>query len=209
MNDSDNPNDYDTKIAYKGFDVYKYYNDIIPISFFEKMKNVLNNVSAYLIAYNSIPECPWDEKFHYIPEYDIENDRNNSNVEITNNASDRILKVTTLNQTQRIVFFSICKYFNHDNTKTDDDKSLKQWLRVVWNLVSGEDENGRPQIRSTQAVRTAIGFIEKLKSHDVYNSLISYKDDLGDSKDVKKKLPKQINYFTEYLVQTEKHGKKS
>lgn len=181
LNDSDNPNDYDTKIAYKGFDVYKYYNDIIPISFFEKMKNVLNNVSAYLIAYNSIPECPWDEKFHYIPEYDIENDRNNSNVEITNNASDRILKVTTLNQIQRIVFFSICKYFNHDNTKTDDDKSLKQWLRVVWNLVSGEDENGRPQIRSTQAVRTAIGFIEKLKSHDVYNSLISYKDDLGDS----------------------------
>ena len=179
LNDSDNPNDYDTKIAYKGFDVYKYYNDIIPITFFEKMKNVLNNVSAYLIKYNSIPECPWDENFYYIPEYDIDKDKNN--VEITNNASDRILKVTILNQVQRIVFFSICKFFNHDNTVKDDDVSLKQWLRVVWNLVSGEDENGRPQIRSTQAVRTAIGFIEKLKSHDVYNSLISYKDDLGDS----------------------------
>lgn len=179
LNDSDNPNDYDTKIAYKGFDVYKYYNDIIPITFFEKMKNVLNNVSAYLIKYNSIPECPWDENFYYIPEYDIDKDKNN--VEITNNASDRILKVTILNQVQRIVFFSICKFFNHDNTVKDDDVSLKQWLRVVWNLVSGEDENGRPQIRSTQAVRTAIEFIEKLDSHDVYKSLISYKENLGDS----------------------------
>lgn len=179
LNDSDNPNDYDTKIAYKGFDVYKYYNDIIPITFFEKMKNVLNNVSAYLIKYNSIPECPWDENFYYIPEYDIDKDKNN--VEITNNASDRILKVTILNQVQRIVFFSICKFFNHDNTVKDNDVSLKQWLRVVWNLVSGEDENGRPQIRSTQAVRTAIEFIEKLDSHDVYKSLISYKENLGDS----------------------------
>ena len=179
LNDSDNPNDYDTKIAYKGFDVYKYYNDIIPITFFEKMKNVLNNVSAYLIKYNSIPECPWDENFYYIPEYDIDKDKNN--VEITNNASDRILKVTILNQVQRIVFFSICKYFNHDNTVKDDDVSLKQWLRVIWNLVSGEDENGKSQIRSTQAVRTAIEFIEKLDSHDVYKSLISYKEKLGDS----------------------------
>ena len=180
LNDSDNPNDNDTKIAYKGFDVYQYDNGIIPISFFKKMKKVLNNVSAYLIG-NPIPNCPWDEKFHYIPEYDIDKDRNNSNVEITNNASDRILKVTILNQIQRIVFFSICKYFDYDNTITDDDKSLKRWLRVVWNLVSGEDENGRPQIRSTQAVRTAIGFIEKLDRHDVYNSLITYKGDLGDS----------------------------
>ena len=169
LNDSDNPNDYDTKIAYKGFDVYKYDNGIIPISFFKKMKNVLNNVSAYLIKYNSIPECPWDENFYYIPKYDIDKDKNN--VEITNNASDRILKVTILNQVQRIVFFSICKFFNHDNTVKDDDVSLKQWLRVVWNLVSGEDNNGRPEIRSTSAMRTAIEFINSLDPHNVYNSL--------------------------------------
>ena len=138
----------------------------------------MNNLSAYL-KNDSIPECPWNNDFYFIPTY--EKDNNGNNVEITNNASERILKVTTLNQIQRIVFFSICKYFDHGNTITDDDKSLKRWLRVVWNLVSGEDENGRPQIRSTQAVRTAIGFIEKLDSHDVYKSLISYKEDLGDS----------------------------
>ena len=178
LNDSDNKNDYDTKIAYKGLDVYKYDDGIIPISFFQKMMVVMNNLSAYL-KNDFIPECSWNNNFYFVPTY--EKDNSGNNVEITNNASDRILKVTTLNQIQRIVFFSICKYFDHDNTIKDDDKSLKRWLRVVWNLVSGEDENGRPQIRSTQAMRTAIGFIEKLDSHDVYKSLISYKEDLGDS----------------------------
>lgn len=178
LNDSDNPNDYDTKIAYKGFDVYKYHNDSIPIDFFKKLKNVMNNLYEYFRSF-SIPECSWNKDFFFIPTYD--KDKNHNNIEITNNASDHILRVTILNQVQRIVFFSICKYFDHDEKKTDDDVSLKRWLRVVWNLVSGEDENGRPQIRSTQAMRTAIDFIEKLDSHDVYSSLKNYKEKLSNS----------------------------
>ncbi len=200
LNDSDNPNDYDTKIAYKGFDVYKYDNRIIPFSFFEKMKNVLNNVSAY-IKDNTIPECSWNKEFFFIPRYYEDKD---NNIEITNNVSDRILKVTTLNQIQRIVFFSICKYFNHDNTITDDDKSLKRWLRVVWNLVSGEDENGRPQIRSTQAVRTAIGFIENLHSHDVYKSLISYPEDVLSDSDFDERCKEEIAKAKQILDENNK-----
>ena len=46
-------------------------------------------------------------------------------------------------------------------------------MRVVWNLVSGLDEKGRPQIRTIDAMLNAIKFInsDKLNCLDVYRSL--------------------------------------
>ncbi len=93
----------------------------------------------------------------------------------------KILKVTTLNQVQRVVFFAICQYFNDSGVGNDDELSLKRWMRVVWNLVSGEDHNGLSQIRNTQAMRTAMKFISELNSHCVYESLSSYNKRLGNS----------------------------
>ena len=158
----------DEKVAYKGLDVYKYDSEKIPLSFFQKMCNVLNNVSKYLECY-SIPKCIWDESFNFIPQYVVDK---GYNVAIKNNSSETILKVSSLNQVQRIVFFALCKYFDHGEDMQDSEPSLKRWMRVVWNLVSGEDQNGKPQIRSLSAMRTAIDFINKLDCRDVYNSLI-------------------------------------
>lgn len=103
------------------------------------------------------------------------------NIEIANNSNEKILKVTTLNQVQRVVFFAICQYFNDSGVGNDDELSLKRWMRVVWNLVSGEDHNGLSQIRNTQAMRTAMKFISELNSHCVYESLSSYNKRLGNS----------------------------
>lgn len=169
LNDSDHPNDYDKKIAYKGFDVYQYCDNTIPKKFFKKMRTVLNRYSDFSKKNGSIPLCEWDKDFHFIPEYKTE-DSSQNNFEIINNTEDSILEVTTLNQVQRIVFFAVCKFFSDEGA--DDEKSLGRWMRVVWNLVSGEDRDGKPQIRSTQAMRTAIEFIESLNSHEVYKSLI-------------------------------------
>ena len=58
-----------------------------------------------------------------------------------------------------------------------EDKSLltedafKDWMRVCWNLVSGEDQHGRSQIRNTEAMRKAFEFIDSLDPHAVYKSL--------------------------------------
>jgi hypothetical protein len=112
--------------------------------------------------YHSIPECCWDKNFKFIPEY-VEDE------------------VTSLNQVQRIVFFAICKFFDHDNQIKDTETSLKQWMRVVWNLVSGEDQNGRQEIRSTSAMRSAIEFLDSLNPHDVYKSLKNIEEKLGNS----------------------------
>lgn len=171
LNNSEHKNDNDTTIAYDGLDVYRYDNGTIPILFFQKLKRVLDNYFTYSKANNCLPECPWDTSFRFIPKYVVEKD---NNIEITNNANDKILCVSTLNQVQRIVFFAVCKYFDHDNYIIDNESSLKQWMRVVWNLVSGEDHNGRPEIRSTSAIRTAIKFIDSLESHNVYEFLSNY-----------------------------------
>ena len=180
LNDSNNrnPNDYDTKIAYQGLDVYKYEGGI-PIGLFTKLQNVLNNYYRYSKT-QFLPDCPWDGGFKFIPQYT--EDENFYNIEITNNANDKILRVSTLNQVQRIVFFAICKYFDHNETVADNDVTIKQWLRVVWNLVSGQGEDGRPQIRSTMAVRTAIEHIDRLDAHNVYKSLkdMSYDENQTD-----------------------------
>ena len=56
-------------------------------------------------------------------------------------------------------------------------------MRVVCNLVSGEGADGRAQIRSTRAVRTAMEFIDSLNSHSVYESLkekMSYTNNPSD-----------------------------
>lgn len=163
LNDSRNRNEKFERIAYLGFDTYKYHNNTIPIAFFEKAKTILDNYLEYNC--NQIPVCQWNKEFHFIPQYVVED---GFNLEYLNNSNDVILKVAALTQPERIVFFALCKYFE-EGTRTET--SLKQWLRVVWNLVSGESEDGKPQIRSTRAVRTAIEFISSLDSHNVYQSL--------------------------------------
>ena len=161
-----NASDSDIRIAYKGLNVYEFFNGI-PINVFYKLQRVLNNYSKIQI----IPDCSWETTFSFIPRYIEENE---SNSEIINNANEKILQITSISQIQRIVFFAICKYFDHDASVKDDIQSLKRWMRVVRNLISSEDHNGRPQIRSTQAMRTAIEFIDKLDSHNVYDSLYNY-----------------------------------
>lgn len=176
--------DSDIQIAYKGLNVYEYYNGI-PMNLFYKLQRVLNNYSKLQI----IPDCSWDTTFRFIPQY-IEDKE--SNIEIVNNANEKILQITSISQIQRIVFFALCKYFDHDTSVNDDITSLKRWMRVVRNLISSEDHTGRPQIRSTQVMRTAIEFIDELDSHNVYNSLYNYDIQKLSNSDFEKRCKEEI-----------------
>lgn len=179
LNNSDHPNELDTTIAYAGLGAYKYFMDSIPLSFFQKLSDVLSRYLSYSAHNNNtLPICFWNTDFRFIPNYIEEN---SNNIITVNNANENILKITALNQVQRVVFYAICKYFSDSTVNQDDEISLKRWLRVVWNLVSGEDHNGLSQIRNTQAMRTAMKFISELNSHCVYESLSSYDKRLGNS----------------------------
>ena len=145
----------DNDISYKVFDNYKYLNNEIPIESFEKLERILNNYGKYQ---GEFPLCTWAKEFNFIPKYVSSG-------------------VKSYSQVDRVVFFAVCKYFDHDQEIEDtEDTSFKRWMRVIWNLVSGDDENSRNEIRSTEAMRAAIKFIETLDSHNVYQSLYDYDD---------------------------------
>ena len=129
-------------------------NEGIPLELFEDLQKVLNNFGKYSqdkLLKEVIPNAQWEAPFFFIPEYDDKGG------------------IIGVNQLQRIIFFAICKYFKEGE---GDENSLKHWMRVVWNLVSGEDIEGLPQIRSIDAVKIAIDYIATLDSHNVYNSLL-------------------------------------
>ena len=129
-------------------------NEGIPLELFEDLQKVLNNFGKYSqdkLLKEVIPNAQWEAPFFFIPEYDDKGG------------------IIGVNQLQRIIFFAICKYFKEGE---GDENSLTHWMRVVWNLVSGEDIEGLPQIRSIDAVKIAIDYIATLDSHNVYNSLL-------------------------------------
>lgn len=129
-------------------------NEGIPLELFEDLQAVLNNFGKYSqdkLLKEVIPNAQWEAPFFFIPEYDDKGG------------------IVGVNQLQRIIFFAICKYFKEGE---GDENSLKRWMRVVWNLVSGEDVEGLPQIRSIDAVKIAIDYIATLDSHNIYNSLL-------------------------------------
>lgn len=195
LNNSDHPSDFDTTIAYEGLDIYRYYEGSIPLPFFQKLSKVLTGYHDYS-AKNKMPICLWDNTYSFIPLYA---EKNSNNIEIANNSNEKILKVTTLNQVQRVVFFAVCKYFNDSGVGYDDELTLKQWMRVVWNLVSGEDHNGHPQIRSAQAMRTAMKFIGELNSHAVYDSLSKYNIKTLGNSDFDERCKEEINKAKQIL----------
>ena len=144
----------DNYTTYDSLENYKNSEGIIPLELFEDLQTVLNNFGKYSqdkLLKEVIPNAQWEVPFFFIPEYDDKGG------------------IIGVNQLQRIIFFAICKYFKEGE---GDENSLKRWMRVVWNLVSGEDIEGLPQIRSIDAVKIAIDYIATLDSHNVYNSLL-------------------------------------
>ena len=167
---------YLNKEAYTGygsFSPYRYYANEIPIQFFFILKTILGNYAQYA---KELPKIKWLEKFEFIPRYTKDGDTIGD------------VEITKLSQPLRVVFFAVCKYFKEG---TADEVSLARWLRVVRNLVSGQSEDGADQIRSTQAVRTAIEYIDKLDSHDVYHAL-SELPLVGSSSDIAKRWNEEV-----------------
>lgn len=141
---------------YVGFDPYKFYMGSIPVTFFEKLITVLDN---YCVFQEVIPEPRWMRGFNFIPTYkDNENER------------EEKIKISGINQLQRIIFFALCKYFYEG---VAEQPSLNRWMRVVYNLISGVDRTDQAEIRDVENVRKAIAYLDKLDSHNVISSLAS------------------------------------
>ena len=151
---------------YSLFEPYEYYDKSIPIECFEKLEVILDKIvllkkTGQIKDFEENILCGWDDSFRFIPEYkkDVKDDV--QIVKITD-------KITTLSQVHRVVFSAVCKYFIDGDY---EPTTLRRWMRFVWNLVSGIQMDGDPQIRSTEAIRAAIEAIQTIDSHNVYESL--------------------------------------
>lgn len=177
-----NKDNYD---VYTGLEPYKYLEVTlsegaakeIPAQFFDDLRKVLDNYKEYKQEKsekgNVIPVAKWVDGFEFIPRYD---------------SSKEAIKITGLTQRQRIAFFAVYKYLKEGKA---DELSLRRWMRVVWNLISGEDESGNPQIRDASTVRTAIELLDRLDSHDVYRSLCQ--QDIEENSSLSKQYKEEIN----------------
>lgn len=141
---------------YVGFDPYKFYMNSISVAFFEKLNTILDNYSLFQ---GTIPEPRWMKGFNFIPTY--KNDKN---------GKEEKIEISGINQLQRIIFFAVCKYFNEG---VAEQQSLNRWMRVAYNLISGVDRTGNPEIRDVENVRKAIAYLDTLDSHNVIPSLAS------------------------------------
>lgn len=131
-------------------------NKDIPQELFLHLERILENFIRWSnVGKKEIESPKWNKNFSFIPKYDKDGD-------------DGKKRVVPLTQVERIVFFALCKYFSEEEA---DDVSLARWMRVVWNLISGEGLDRRAEIRNISAMYTAMSFINRLDSHHVYESL--------------------------------------
>lgn len=132
----------DSQILYQSFEKYK---GCITIETLTSLKNTLDNFADFvkdkqLDEINKLFLPTWDDKsdFSFIPKY----------------TKDK--PITTLTQPQRVVFYTICKYFEKNKY---NESSFRQWMRVVWNLV----ENGN--INTIDSMIANIRLIDELSEH--------------------------------------------
>lgn len=132
----------DTKIEYVGLEKYYIEGSNLPKIFFDNLGKSLDCFTNVNIPKQSfIPQ--WGEKgFLYIPKYDGES-------------------ISKFGQKERIVFLAVSRYFQLGNY---NEKSFKQWMRVVWNIV----ENGG--VDTISAMIGVMRLIDELSnhSHNIY-----------------------------------------
>lgn len=134
----------DSNIKYADFKKYKYSNEEIPSNIFESLKNVLGNYKTDIDINSLFPKWVKTD-FQFIPAY-----QDNT--------------ISTLGQKERVVFLAIARYLEKGDF---ENKSFKQWMRVVWNIV----ENAN--IETIAAMIGAMRLIDELSihSHDIYTYL--------------------------------------
>ena len=178
-----NASDAETFEKYFGLEPYRYAQGTIPIECFEKLLGVLNNYAKFE---GEIFSPRWMKGFDFIPTY-------------------KEKQISGINQLQRILFFALCKYFHEG---PGEQLSLDRWMRVVYNLISGEDRSGSAEIRDVSNLRKAIIYLSDLNSHDVLNSLACQPIDLsGQGDSTTSNLARRWNEEIAKAIQITQHPK--
>ena len=177
----------DSQLQYSGIEKYFLDDDKkIPLSFFKSIRDTLNKVRPdYKLYINNYFPAWVNSDFEYIPKYKEDG------------------KITTLGQKERVVFLSICRYYEKG---AFERSSFEQWMRVVWNIVENSG------IENISAMIGAMRLIDELsiQSHNIYeflsNSQSQIKSDFAKEQ-VLEEIDKAKQIINNDCVSYKKYGK--
>jgi hypothetical protein len=141
---------------YNSFEIYnpkENEDDVFSRITYKHLANILDNF------HNAFKDQEWGkEKISKLFFHSWENSQNESSFYFI---SDQEKSISTLTHAQRVVFHAVCRYFEQGQY---EESTLKQWMRVVWNIV--ENTNTNP----IQSMIGIIRLVDELAdhSHDIY-----------------------------------------
>lgn len=146
----------DKNVKYSNFDIYLESEDVFQEKLINNLVSLLDNFYKAFIdkskeETNKTFSPTWHNvnPFTFIPKY---------------TTIDKKETITSLTQTQRVVFYAVCSYLIQGSY---EENSFRQWMRIVWNIL----ENANIDTISTMI--GAMRLIDDLSkySHDIYKHL--------------------------------------
>lgn len=197
----------DDQIAYFGFD--SAYAQVLKNEqkLLSRLADTLNNFQAFYNSQKSqdafdkrIFQPPWGDDFRFVPAYDS----NELHYDFAGNQIRKIIKIT---QPHRVVFHAVCKFFEQGWGNGDVD-ALKNWMRVVWNIVENAD------INTVSGMVGCLKLIDELSLHS-HNILIwlsdpdieitsHFAEDQVDEEKMKAQKLMQDNQWETFILRAEK-----
>lgn len=131
----------DDQIAYLGFDsAYAQVLENEP-KLLKRLADTLDNFLSSAVQDEKTFQPPWGEdgNFRFVPSYESPDELH------YDFAGNQIRKIGKITQPHRVVFHAVCKFFEQGWRDGDDD-ALKNWMRVVWNIVENANINTIPSM---------------------------------------------------------------
>lgn len=158
----------DDQIAYFGFDsAYARVLENEP-KLLERLADTLDNFLSFAARDERIFQPPWGEEgnFRFVPGYESPGELH------YDFAGNQIRKIGKIIQPHRVVFHAVCKFFEQGWRDGDDD-ALRNWMRVVWNIVENANINTIPSMIG------CLKLVNELAEHS--HNILEWLEDQGAS----------------------------
>lgn len=162
----------DSRIDYSDFKIYLFRDDKLPGEVLKSLMDTFGGYLKFLKAtgdhdINNLTLSSWNEEFVFIPRY--ETDNNGKEKETRNFGNEDITQVKRITQNERVLFHAVCRFMEQVQEQDADTlkTAFKQWMRVVWNIVSDN------RIRSITGMVSQIRLVDDLSAGamNIYESL--------------------------------------
>ena len=193
LNDTEHERDSDSKISYTSFSNYEFYkgndNCNLTAPIILNLEVVLNRLCSCRLNWNSLFQIDFHKKSFILPEY--QKDVKGDFITIKNNADVEINQVTFINQSERVVFYGVCRYLEQGEY---DEISFTRWMRFVYNIAFFYNDNNGAYIRTIGTMQNSMALLDSVDPHNIYFSLANHeKFDVENCKPIEVQFNEEID----------------